>query len=72
MSFGYKREDDVRDLLYVMLKPILFDLVTEEPTPSLASSHKFVDLCSKTARIFIELKWIGRPKQWKTIVDQFM
>lgn len=65
-----KREDDVRDLLYVMLKPVLFDLIKEEPTPSLASSHKFVDLCSKTARIFIELKWISRPKQWKAIVEQ--
>jgi hypothetical protein len=38
------REDDVRDLLYVMLKPALFDLVKEEPTPSLAATHKFVDL----------------------------
>jgi hypothetical protein len=41
------REDDVRDLIYVMLKPVLFDLVKEEPTPSLARAHKFVDLCSK-------------------------
>ena len=65
-----KREDDVRDLLYVMLKPVLFDLVKEEPTPTLAGTHKFVDLCSKTARIFIELKWISRPKQWKAIVEQ--
>jgi hypothetical protein len=65
-----KREDDVRDLLYVMLKPVLFDLVKEEPTPTLAGTHKFVDLCSKTARIFIELKWISRANQWKAIVDQ--
>lgn len=65
-----KREDDVRDLLYVMLKPVLFDLIKEEPTPSLAGSHKFIDLCSKTARIFIELKWISRPRQWRTIVEQ--
>jgi len=65
-----KREDDVRDLLYVMLKPLLFDLVKEEPTPSLATTHKFVDLCSKTARMFIELKWISKPKQWRAIVEQ--
>ena len=64
------REDDVRDLLYVMLKPALFDLVKEEPTPSLANTHKFVDLCSKVARIFIEVKWIGRSKQWKRILDE--
>jgi hypothetical protein len=63
-------EDDVRDLLYVMLKPALFDLVKEEPTPSLAGAHKFVDLSSKASRIFIEVKWIGRKKQWKAILGQ--
>lgn len=65
-----KREDDVRDLLYVMLRPVLFDLTKEEPTPSLASTHKFVDLCSKTARLFVEVKWVGRAKQWKRILDE--
>ncbi len=64
------REDDVRDLLYVMLKPALFDLVKEEPTPSLAGTHKFVDLGSKASRIFIEVKWIGRKGQWKAVLGQ--
>ena len=64
------REDDVRDLLYVMLKPALFDLVKEEPTPSLAGTHKFVDLSSKASRIFIEVKWIGRKGQWKAVLGQ--
>jgi hypothetical protein len=65
-----RREDDVRDLLYVMLRPALFDLVKEEPTPSLARTHKWVDLCSKASRIFIELKWIGKKGSWKRILDQ--
>jgi hypothetical protein len=64
------REDDIRDLFYVMLKPVLFDLVKEEPTPSLVRTHKFVGLCSKASRLFIEVKWIGRKGQWKTILDQ--
>jgi hypothetical protein len=64
------REDDVRDLLYVMLKPALFDLVKEEPTPSLAGTHKFVDLSGKASRIFIEVKWIGRKGQWKAVLGQ--
>jgi hypothetical protein len=64
------REDDVRDLLYVMLKPVLFDLTKEEPTPSLAGTHKFVDLSSKASRILIEVKWIGRKGLWKTILGQ--
>lgn len=64
------REDDVRDLLYVMLKPVLFDLVKEEPTPSLAGTHKFVDLSSKASRIFIEVKWIDKKNQWKAVLGQ--
>lgn len=64
------REDDVRDLLYVMLKPTVFDLVKEEPTPSLASTHKFVDLSSKASRLFVEVKWIGRRGQWKRILEE--
>jgi hypothetical protein len=63
-------EDDVRDLLYVMLKPVLFDLMKEEPTPSLARTYKFVDLCSKASRIFIEVKWINRKGLWKKILDE--
>jgi len=64
------REDYARDLLYVMLRPSLFDLNKEEPTPSLAKTHKFVDLCSKASRLFIELKWIGKKGQWKKILEQ--
>jgi hypothetical protein len=64
------REDDIRDLLYVMLRPALFDLVKEEPTPSLARTYKFVDLCSKASRIFMEAKRVRRKGQWKTILDQ--
>jgi hypothetical protein len=63
-------EDDIRDLLYVMLRPVLFDLVKEEPTPSVAATHKYVDLCSNASRLFIEIKWIGRCRQWKSILGQ--
>jgi hypothetical protein len=64
------REDDVRDLLFVMLKPAMFDLTKEEPTPSLAGTHKFVDLSSNASRIFIEIKWLGRRSRWKTILGE--
>lgn len=64
------REDDVRDLLYVMLRPSLFDLVKEEPTPPVAQTYKFVDLCSKASRMLIEVKWIGRQGYWKTVLNQ--
>ncbi len=63
-------EDDVRDLMYVMLRPILNDITKEEPVPSRAGSHKFVDLCSTGARVLIELKWIDKPKSWKRKVEE--
>lgn len=64
------REDDCRDLLYAMLRPTLIDLKKEEPTPSFAQTHKFIDLCSNASRLLIEIKWIGRGGQWKRILDQ--
>lgn len=33
------KEDDVRDLLYVMLRPLVFDLGKEEPIPPRAGEH---------------------------------
>ncbi|HEX4031867.1 MAG TPA: hypothetical protein VHX20_15985 [Terracidiphilus sp.] len=64
------REDDVRDLLYVMLKPVMFDLTKEEPIPSLAGLHKFADLSSKASQVLVEVKWIGRKGQWKSTLGQ--
>ena len=58
-------EDDVRDLLYVMLRPLVSDITKEEAVPSRAGTHKFVDLCSKGAGLLVELKWIGRSNSWK-------
>ncbi len=65
-----EREDDVRDLLYVMLRSSLFDIKPEEPTPSFARTHKFADLCSHSSKVLIEVKWIGRKGYWKTVLDQ--
>lgn len=63
-------EDDIRDLLYVMLKPAIYDLVKEEPTPSLAATHKYVDLSSRASRLFVEVKWVNKRRQWKSILGQ--
>lgn len=63
-------EDDVRDLLYVMLRPRIFDIVKEEAIPSKAGTHKFADLCSSHARFLLELKWIGRKGGWKKKVEE--
>ena len=63
-------EDDVRDLLYVMLRPRIFDITKEEPLPSKAGMHKFADLCSNAVPFLIELKWIGKPGTWKRKIDE--
>lgn len=65
-----KREDDVRDLLYVMLRASVPDLRVEEAIPSKAGRHKFVDLCSPLSTTLIEVKWIGRKGRWRRIVDE--
>jgi hypothetical protein len=44
--------------------------VREEPIPSKAGSHKFVDLCSATSRLLIEVKWVGRRGRWKRILEE--
>lgn len=63
-------EDDVRDLLYVMLRPLLWDIKREDPTPKKAGTHKFVDLCSDGVRLLIELKWIDKPGTWKRRIEE--
>lgn len=63
-------EDDVRDLLYVMLRPRIFDIAPEEPIPSKGGTHKFADLCSNSVPFLLELKWIGRKGTWKRKVEE--
>lgn len=62
-------EDDVRDLLYAMLRAFVYDIRPEEPTPSKAGTFKFADLCSNSVELMIELKWIDKKGDWKKKVD---
>lgn len=64
------REDDVRDLMYVMLRASIADIRTEEPVPSRAGTYKVIDIYSEIARLFIELKWVGKKGSWKQILKQ--
>jgi hypothetical protein len=65
-----QREDDVRDLLYAMLRASISDIKREEPVPSRALGSTVVDIFSATARLFIEVKWIGEKGRWKRVSDQ--
>ncbi len=46
-------EDDVRDLLYAMLRASIEDLKTEEPIPSRGAASKIVDLASSSTKLLI-------------------
>ena len=63
-------ELDVRDLLYVMLRPTLFDISKEEPIPSKAGLYGYVDLYSAAVRLLIELKYISSCRSWKRIIKE--
>ena len=63
-------EDDVRDLLFVMLRASLEDIKREEAVPSHAGTHKFVDLASTVAKLFIEIKLISTTGRWKKVIDE--
>ena len=63
-------EDDVRDLLYVMLRPRIFDLAKEVAVPSKAGSYKIVDLCSNAVPFLLEVKWVGHNGTWKKKIDE--
>ena len=64
------REDDVRDLLYAMLRASISDIKREEPVPSRVERSKIADLHSALAKTLIEVKWIGRSGQWNRVLDE--
>lgn len=63
-------EDDVRDLLYVMLRPRIFDITKEVAVPSKAGTYKIADLCSDAVPFLVEVKWVGRSGTWKKRLEE--
>jgi hypothetical protein len=70
IPWSISREDDVRDLLYVMLRGAISDIKLEDPVPSGAGASKFVDLASHLASVLIEVKWIDKKGQWRRILRE--
>jgi REase_DpnII-MboI len=63
-------EDDVRDLLYVMLNPCsLTWSKRRQHLPWLEPTSSWI-FAARHREILIEVKWVGRRGQWKTILDQ--
>ena len=63
------REDDVRDLLYAMLRASISDIKREEPIPSRAGKSQVADLYSGLSKILIEVKWVRRGR-WRKILAE--
>ena len=63
-------EDDVRDLLYVMLRSRVPDVNKEAVIPAKAGRHKFADICSEGLRLFIEVKWINDTARERRVMSE--
>lgn len=70
ISWPVSCEDDVRDLLYTMLRGAVTDIRREEPIPSRGGTSKVADLFSQVARTMIEVKWIGAKSSWKKVIEE--
>lgn len=69
-SWTISCEDDVRDLLYVMLRPRIFDITKEVAVPSKAGTYKIADLCSDAVPFLVEVKWVERSGTWKKRLEE--
>jgi hypothetical protein len=67
--WAVSREDDVRDLLFAMLRGAIADIKREEPIPSKAGRAKVVDLFSRVARTLIEVKWVKSKVSWNGVLE---
>jgi hypothetical protein len=53
-----------------MLRTAIHDLRVEEPVPPRAGTSRVADLASPTARLLIEVKWIGKRGRWKKTLQE--
>ncbi|HET7232079.1 MAG TPA: hypothetical protein VFJ16_18880 [Longimicrobium sp.] len=69
-NFEISAEQDVRDLLYAMLKGILPDAKLEEFTPQHALSSKRVDICIPSMKLLIEVKFVRNRTHARRVADE--
>lgn len=63
-------EDDLQDVLYLMLRPLITDLTPENPTDKVASRYSFEDFLSKESGIVVEAKYVRDKKHGKEITRE--
>jgi len=63
-------EAAVQDVLYLMLRPWIIDLVPENPTDRVANRFAIKDFFSKANRLVIEAKYVRNLEHGKSIVKE--
>jgi hypothetical protein len=65
-----KSEDDLQDVIFLMLRPWITDLVTENPTDRIASRFVIQDFLSKELNIVVEAKFVRDKKHGRKISEE--
>ncbi len=60
-------EDDVQDVVFLMLRPWVVDLVPENPTDRVASRYAIKDFLSRDLGMVVEAKYVRDKKHGKSI-----
>lgn len=60
-------EDDVQDVVFLMLRPLVQDIVPETPTDRAASRYVIQDFLSKNLKTVVEAKFVRDKKHGKEI-----
>lgn len=63
-------EAAVQDVLYMMTRPWLHDLVPENPTDRTANTYSIKDFVSKETRIVVEAKFVRNREHGKSITQE--
>ena len=69
-KLSLESEADVQDALFLMLRPWIADLVSENPTDKIGNRFAVKDFISKSARTVIEAKYIRDATHGKQIAKE--
>jgi hypothetical protein len=63
-------EEDVQDVVFLMLRPTLLDLISENPTDNIAGRYVIKDFLTKNINVVIEAKYIRDQKHGREITKE--
>lgn len=69
-SFEIEQEQDVRDLLYAIIKCVFPDALIEEPARKHAGSAKRIDVVLPSISTVVEIKYVRDPSHSRKVADE--